>query len=415
MKTKLLFIVIAGLFLMISLLPSCEKDDEISIPLIQTTEIETRASALTPIEQLGKKIFYDNISFPNKQSCATCHSPTFGFTGNHPGPNLKEGVYRGADGERWGFRKPPSAAYATFSPVFHYDALKGEFVGGNNWDGSATGEHLGTPAADQALLPFLNPLEQNNPSVEFVLLDIANSNYASLWTTVWGAPIVYHTAAEADALFHKVALSIAAYEASVEVNAFTSKYDYFLQGKEELTAEESMGLTLFNGKGKCFVCHTNSGTQPLFTNFEFANIGAPKNPNNPYYNMDTEYYGDEPINPLGSAFIDYGLGKFLQNSPNPVWQAMAATNMGKFRVPTLRNVDKKNGGGNTKAYHHNGVFKSLDEIVHFYNTRDVGTWPPPEVAANINSSAMGNLGLTLQEEKAIVAFLKTLSDGYVVK
>lgn len=404
----------AGFFLLMFLLPSCH-DENVINPIAPEEEFETRAVTLTPIEQLGKNIFNDNISFPNKQSCATCHAPGFGFTGNHPGANLKEGIYRGALSSRWGFRKPPSAAYATFSPTLYFDATRSSFIGGNNWDGSATGEHLGTPARDQALLPFRNPLEMNNPSIEFVLSDIESSNYASLWTTVWGAPIDYHNAAEADQLFHKVALSIAAYEASPEVNSFTSKFDYYLQGLTELNPEEAWGLVLFNTTGKCNLCHPSDGDQPLFTNFSYHNIGAPRNPNNPYYNMDTEYIGGEPINPEGDAWIDPGLGGMLQNHPNPAWQAMAAQNWGKFKVPTLRNVGKKNGGGNTKAYHHNGIFKTLDEIVHFYNTRDTGSWPPPEVAENINTTAMGNLGLTLQEEKAIVAFMKTLSDGYILK
>jgi cytochrome c peroxidase len=67
-----------------------------------------------------------------------------------------------------------------------------------------------------------------------------------------------------------------------------------------------------------------------------------------------------------------------------------------------------------KAYTHNGFFKSLEELVHFYNTRDVETWPQPEVPMNVNTSELGNLGLTLEEEAAVVAFLKTLSDGYVL-
>jgi len=86
--------------------------------------------------------------------------------------------------------------------------------------------------------------------------------------------------------------------------------------------------------------------------------------------------------------------------------------MGKHKVPTLRNVDKKPGNGFPKAYMHNGVFKSLKEVVHFYNTRDILPWPPPEVAANVNTSELGNLGLTENEEDAIVAFMQTLSDGY---
>ena len=64
---------------------------------------------------------------------------------------------------------------------------------------------------------------------------------------------------------------------------------------------------------------------------------------------------------------------------------------------------------------HNGVFKSLKEVVHFYNTRDVGNWPPPEVPENVNTDELGNIGLTPEEEDAIVAFMETLSDGNVFK
>jgi cytochrome c peroxidase len=409
MKTTLFAVIaICALFL-----ASCSKDNEIPIfSGYESVEIESRAVTLNSMEQLGKKIFFDNISFPNKQSCATCHSPNFGFTGNHPGANLKEGIYRGANSARWGFRKPPTSAYATFSPVLHYDYNRGTFIGGNNWDGSATGAHLGTPAEDQALLPFLNPLEQNNMSKEFVLLDIANSNYASLWEDAWGEPIHYSTPEQADLEYHKVARAIAAYEASQEVNAFSSRFDAYLQGVGLLTAEELWGMELFNNKGKCSNCHSTSDSPPLFTDFSYQNIGVPRNPNNPYYEMDGEYFDNgEPINPSGANWIDYGLGAFLETHSNPAWQALASASMGKFKVPTVRNVARKNGGGNTKAYMHNGIFKTLEEVVHFHNTRDVGAWPDPEVTQNLNTTDVGNLGLTIQEEKAIVAFLKTLSDG----
>jgi cytochrome c peroxidase len=87
--------------------------------------------------------------------------------------------------------------------------------------------------------------------------------------------------------------------------------------------------------------------------------------------------------------------------------------MGKFKVPTLRNVDKRPFENFVKAYGHNGYFKSLHEIVRFYNTRDVDKWPSPEVNHNINTNDMGNLGLTAEEEDALVAFMKTLTDGFV--
>ena len=135
---------------------------------------------LSPKEQLGKAIFFDKIASPDNMSCAGCHAPSTGFTGPIAGLNKFEAVYRGAVPQRFGNRKPPSAAYATLSPVFHYDAIEELFVGGNFWDGRATGEVLGNPAADQALGPFLNPVEQNNPSKQAVLEQIASSKYSYL-------------------------------------------------------------------------------------------------------------------------------------------------------------------------------------------------------------------------------------------
>ena len=132
--------------------------------------------------------------------------------------------------------------------------------------------------------------------------------------------------------------------------------------------------------------------------------------------MDEVFLDDgSPINPLGDAWIDKGLGGFLETRPE--WSSYAEDNMGKHKVPTLRNVDKKPGHGFIKAYLHNGVFKSLKEVVHFYNTRDIAeeNWPPPEVPENVNTEELGNLGLSDNEEDAIVAFLMTLSDGYDIK
>jgi cytochrome c peroxidase len=107
---------------------------------------------------------------------------------------------------------------------------------------------------------------------------------------------------------------------------------------------------------------------------------------------------------------------------------MAAGEMGKHKVPTLRNVDRRPYPGFVKAYGHNGYFKTLEGIVRFYNTRDVkpacpgsyteaqalaaDCWPAPEVAANVNTAELGNLHLTPRQEQAIVSFLRALSDGY---
>lgn len=373
------------------------------------------AQELTPTELLGKFLFFDKISSPDSMSCADCHAPSTGFTGAVPGINKHGAVYRGAVPQRFGNRKPPSAAYATLSPVFYYDEDEELFVGGNFWDGRATGEVLANPAADQALGPFLNPVEQNNASKKEVLEQIAGSNYSPLWEEVWGEPISYETVEEIAENYGRVGLAIASYEDSSEVNAFSSKYDYYLNDQVELTDQEALGLELFNGKALCSACHPSegvNGTPPLFTDFTFDNLGVPKNPDNPFYKMDKVYLDDgSPINPDGAAWIDPGLGGFLEMRPE--WADLAAENRGKHKVPTLRNVDKRPGKEFPKAYMHNGVFKSLEEVVHFYNTRDVEDWPDPEVSENVNTDELGNLGLTSEEEAAIVAFMKTLSDGYV--
>ena len=385
---------------------------------------------LNAMEQLGKSLFFDKISEPDWMSCATCHAPSAGFTGPIAGINRDGAVYRGAVPQRFGNRKPPSAAYATLSPIFYFDEEEGLFIGGNFWDGRATGERLGNPAADQALGPFLNPVEQNNPSKQAVLEQVAASKYADLWEVVWGEPISYETPAEIEINYDRIGLAIAAYEDSNEVNQFSSKYDYYLAGEVELTEQEASGLELFNGKALCFACHPSEGAGALFTDFSYDNLGVPKNPENPFYDMDEVYLDDgSPINPEGADWIDLGLGGFLSAHPNSDWAAKAAENMGKHKVPTLRNVDKRPGKGFLKAFAHNGYFKSLEGIVNFYNTRDVkpscedplttekdalkqNCWPAPEVSENVNTDELGNLGLTPEEEEAIVAFLKTLSDGY---
>ncbi len=384
---------------------------------------------LTPKEELGKFLFFDKISEPNSMSCAECHAPSVGFTGPIPGVNRSGAVYPGAVPQRFGNRKPPSAAYATLSPVFHYDEEEGLFVGGNFWDGRATGEGLGNPAADQALGPFLNPVEQNNPSKQAVLEKVAASKYTTLWEAVWGEPISWALPEHIERDYDRIGLAIAAYEASPEVNQFSSKFDVFMANAETagmdvtevnmmnwqdyrdlgLDKNELKGFALFNDeeKGKCSLCHP----APLFTDFTYDNLGVPKNPDNPFYDMDEVYLDDgSPINPMGGNWIDPGLGGFLETRPE--WEDMAAENYGKHKVPTLRNVGKRPGDGFIKAYMHNGVFKSLKEVVHFYNTRDVKNWPPPEVADNVNTDELGDLGLSQKEETLIAVFMETLSDGY---
>ncbi len=395
----------------------------------------------TPIEQLGRSIFLDEtLSLNENQSCASCHDPAAGWTGPSTLINAHGAVYEGSIPGAFGDRKPPSAAYATQSPILFVDR-KGVFMGGNFWDGRATGERLGNPAAEQAQGPFLNPKEQALPDSACVvhrvclapysvgLDDVVPGACAISWPTdtetVCRSPSGWVALSAADreqsyTAYDLIAFAIAAYEGSPEVNAFSSKFDQAHGGKGtgtkaskvKLSNEEQRGLALFRGKGKCAKCHTLDDKPALFTDFTFDNLGIPTNPENPVYATVPD-------------FVDAGLGGFLASRSDYV--GYAPENQGKHKVPTLRNV-ALGPEGRVKAYGHNGYFKSLEGIVHFYNTRDVkptcpgayteeealaaACWPAPEVAENLNTAELGDLGLKPEDEAAIVAFLKTLSDGF---
>ena len=385
----------------------------------------------TPQEALGKSIFFDeNLSINGNQSCAECHDPAAGWTGPDAALNAAGSIYEGSIPGRFGDRKPPSSAYATPSPILHFVIEKKKdpplFIGGNFWDGRATGERLGSPAAEQAQGPFLNPLEQALPSPADVVSRICTSSYNDLFTQVCGTDACDLT--DVSAAYDCVGFAVAAYEGSAESNQFSSKYDAYLAGRAQLTLLEKQGLNLFKSKGKCSACHVlepgPNGEPPLLTDFTFDNLGIPRNPDNPFYLQDD-------FNPLGYAWVDKGLGGFLASRVD--YAAYADANLGKQKVPTLRNVDKWDPvlGPKVKAYGHNGYFKSLEQIVHFYNTRDAkpacadnftrveealaqGCWPQPEIPVNVNTAELGDLKLTPAQEAAIVAFMKTLSDGYFV-
>jgi cytochrome c peroxidase len=383
-----------------------------------------KQSPLNPIERLGKAIFFDaRLSQPEGQACASCHAPEAGYTGPDSLLNLTTAVYPGAVPSRFGNRKPPTSAYAGDSPIFYFDEVEGLWIGGMFWDGRATGWTLGDPLAEQAQGPFLNPLEHNLPDIMTFCEKMQTAPYATLFKNVWiGKGLRCKTESDAHLVYEQAARSIAAYERSVEVSPYTSKYDAFLQGRAELTEQEAWGLELFNGKGMCNLCHISElgalGQAPLFTDFSYDNLGIPRNPDNPFYS-------NLAYNPEGEAWIDPGLGGFLMNAGYPA--DIYEPEMGKHKVPTLRNVDLRPYPDFIKAFGHNGYFKSLEAIVHFYNTRDllptcddqvytqpgVDCWPVPEVGQNVNVDELGNLGMTAPEEAAIVAFMRTLSDGYM--
>ena len=170
---------------------------------------------------------------------------------------------------------------------------------------------------------------------------------------------------------------------------------------------------------------------PLFTDFTANNIGLPQNLALPFYCETKPDQFGYTANPVGLNYVDLGLGGFL-NGTGAQSEYAAAENSSRhssmvpFQTATLRNVDKRPRPDFIKEYMHNGYLKSLKEVVHFYNTSQalprcaqgspgekVTCWPPPEYPATLNTTQLGNLGLTSGEEDDIVAFLKTLTDGFV--
>lgn len=331
------------------------------------------AQDLSPLERLGKLIYFDaNLSEPAGQSCASCHTPSAGFADPDQNLPVSEGVIPG----RFGGRNSPSSSYASFFPDFSYTT---EAVGGQFWDGRAVN------TTEQAKGPFLNPVEMNNPDEATVIGKITASNYADLFEQIYGVGSLQNV----PTAYHQMAQAIAAFEASHEINSFSSKFDAVQAGLDSFTMQERRGRMLFNGEANCSQCHTaggmmgGGGARVLFTDFRYHNLGLPKN---------TEF----PFNQNPDS-IDLGLGGVLN---------IAGEN-GKFKTPHLRNIAL------TAPYMHNGLLKNLKDVVHFYNTRDIpGLWPAAEVPENTDNTLLGNLGLTDAQENDIVAFMMTFTDGY---
>lgn len=341
-------------------------------------------AGLNKEQELGKLLYFDRyLSLNQNQSCASCHDPGAGFADPL---NLRLPAQfptsAGSDVTLFGGRNAPTAAYALFSPPFAFDPVQGLYVGGQFWDGRAP------TLKDQAMGPFLNPVEMAMPSEAAVIaamIDPGNRNaadYLRLFNKDYKIDLLAVNLADpiaANSVYVLVAQAIGEFEKSLAFQLFSSKFDEVMAGKATFTPAEANGMLLFNGKAMCNLCHA----APLFTDFTYDNLGIPHN----------------PLLPPGQ---DLGLGA----GDNPlVLIADLPTAEGKFKVSSLRNIEM------TAPYGHNGFFATLEEIVNFYNTRDVDPmWPPAEVLQNVNMVELGNLGLTPLEEADLVAFLKTLTD-----
>ncbi|MBB5421893.1 cytochrome c peroxidase [Paraburkholderia sp. JPY158] len=393
---------------------------------------------LSAVAVLGKQIFFDKtLSASGQQSCATCHSPKHSY-----GPDNALSVQMGGlHLDQAGYRPPPSLAYLYRQAPFSIGPDQGDTdapVDITRLASQAAGMQraektaLAAPAApamvpqgglfwdgrtdtlqNQAIGPLTNPVEMANASEADVARKLLQTRYLDQFKRIFGVGIVNNPSL----LIAEAMFAVGRYQTEdPSFHAFTSKYDYWLEGKARLTRAELHGLQLFNDKDKanCAGCHlsqpSRDGLPPLFTDTQYEALGVPRNPAIPM--------NKEP------NFFDMGVcGPFRDDL------AKQTQYCGMFLTPTLRNVAER------KVFFHNGVYHDLRHVMDFYNLRDTAPdkiYPrdasgkaikyddlPPRYHANIDVAdapldrKFGDQpAMTDQDIQDIIAFLKTLSDGY---
>jgi cytochrome c peroxidase len=465
-------------------------------PILQDTGVQS-------VEILGKLMNFDKTISPfNNTACASCHMPYAAYSGPIPSVNLTMIAYPGSVHFRAGKRTAQRYTYSSYFPPLQFNTVQEAFFGGNFWDSRATGYLLRSTDAEQSQFPPVDPAEMGNPDTACITYKLSLAPYRPLFELRWGAgsfdinwpantaqicatpngasvfggsatPVQLSASdrTRSNADYDHWAQSLSAFEKSLSVSPFTSKFDAFLAGDYTLTPDEEAGYELFRGRGNCNSCHLDgrstapaptvkhggtagmvggkdtgaiADTTPVFTCFGSANLGLPKNPRDSFYYETTPDAFGFTLNPTGFSYTDLGLGAFLRSgfgsapNPNSSWKQFASVSDGKMQTSTARNValtppqcptTEAPGPYFQKEFFHNGYIKSLKQLVHFYNTRDVyrmavesghcpaGTtekvncWPSAEVPQN-QDMTVGNLGLTSQEEDQIVAFMRTLNDGF---
>lgn len=397
---------------------------------------------LSAMAQLGRTLFHDtSLSASGKLACASCHDPD-----NHYGPPTDSAVvYGGPDMKSPGLRAVPSLDYLNEQVNFSIGPDPAESdtpvplpqlaagasratratktaqstassavnivpVGGLFWDGRAD------TLMSQAMGPLTSPYEMDGGTTAQVAAKIQAATYAGQFTQLFGAGIFADPRfVVAEALF-----AIARYQIEdQDFHSYTSKYDAWLEGKARLSAAEMRGYQLFNDpdKGDCGACHLDQpgvdNRPPMFTDTQFEALGVPRNRDIPA-NADPHYH-------------DLGLC-------GPIRQDLASLTQycGMFLTPTLRNSATR------KVFFHNGYYHNLRDVVEFYNLRDVTPdkiYPvgpdgkvqifddlPVADQANIDNvdppldRKLGDKpALSDAEVDDIVAFLKTLTDGFKPK
>ncbi len=365
---------------------------------------------VSAVEEIGRKLFFDPaLSASGKLACASCHDPKHAYAP----ANALAVQLGGPDLRAEGPRAAPSLRYQQNVPLFtehFFDEDKDESVdagptGGHTWDGRAAN------LAEQARIPLLAAAEMANADASQVAAKVQKAAYAAEFRQVFGENVFD----KPDAAFDAVLQALSVFQQNPEeFYPYSSKYDAFLRGEARLSRREARGLELFNDpdKGNCAACHPSqrgkNKSLPSFSDFGFIATAAPRN-RKLAANADPNYYDLGLCGPYREDF------KEQKNY------------CGLFRAPTLRNVATR------KAFFHNGVFHSLEQVMHFYVERDLHPekwYPrtaqghiekyddlPPAYRQNVNQEAPfpgknGKPALNEREIRDIIAFLKTLNDDW---
>jgi len=344
---------------------------------------------------LGDALFHDKaLSVNNNEACATCHNPKKAFTDNR-GNGVNNAASLGSNGKSIGNRSAPPVTYALFSPRFHYDKKKQEYIGGQFWDGRAPTE------ADQAGAPPTNPGEMGMKDKSTLMKKLEkNPYYKSSFKKLYGSDIFKNS----NLAYLKMTEAIQAYEHEKKFYRFDSKYDKYLRDEYMPTELEDLGISLFfsNNNTSCSKCHMLKGEDrqgETFTNYQYRNIGIPINKQL------------RSKNGIALSTIDNGLyqNPLVHKDPNT---------KGKFKTPSLRNV------AITGPYMHNGIFKHLRTVIEFYdhynnpkrkiNPETHKPWAKPQypqtVAYKYGKKELRAKPLNERKIKALVAFLRMLTD-----
>ena len=302
--------------------------------------------------ELGYLLFYDPILSGDKTtSCASCHHPDYGMA-----DGLKKGVGiagRGYGAQRAGTgrelqRNTPSLFNVAYNPILF-------------WDGRA-----GT-LEEQALEPIFNQDELNQSSAAELIKRLRSiPKYREMFAKAFG----FNSPQDGrEITLQNIARAIAAFER--KLNITETAYDHFVKGQDErLTTEQLRGMVVFFGQGQCAACHT----PPHFHDGVLSSIGVPVSP--------------EKGAPLDA---DPGFGAVIRRQDG----------FGMFKTPGLRNVAR------TAPYMHNGAFKTLEEVVEFYND---GGGLGRGLDVYSQDVQVAKLDLTEQQKKDLVSFLKSLND-----